>query len=256
MSIDMTNPIFNDEAKAREHLEQIRWPDGPFCPHCGEAEKVYRLHGKSHREGLIHCNSCEGSFTVTTGTVLESSHVPLHKWVLAYRLMNSSKKGISAHQLHRTLGVTYKTAWFLAHRIRESMRQDELAPMGGEGGTVEIDETFIGKRDGYEARPGWVHHKNTVLTLVERGGAARSFHIDEATKENIVPIVSANLDRETHLMTDEARRYESIGKEFASHDVVDHSRKEYGYTDRRTGTKINTRAGPELRESGGDSRIG
>ncbi len=131
MSIDMTNPIFSDGEKAREHLEWIRWPDGPFCPHCGEAEKVYRLYGKSHRDGLIHCNSCNGSFTVTTGTVMESSHVPLNKWVLAYRLMNSSKKGFSAHQLHRTIGVTYKTAWFMAHRIRESMRQNELEPMQG-----------------------------------------------------------------------------------------------------------------------------
>jgi transposase-like protein len=240
MSIDITNPIFNDEAKAREHLEQIRWPDGPFCPHCGEAEKVYRLHGKSHREGLIHCNSCEGSFTVTTGTVMESSHVPLHKWVYAYRLMNSSKKGVSAHQLHRTIGVTYKTAWFMAHRIRESMRQDGLAPMGGTRAIVEVDETFVGRKQGMEPKRGWAHHKHAVLTLVERGGSARSFHIDDATKENIVPIVRANIARETHLMTDEARRYEAIGKEFVKHDAVDHSREEYAYRDRKTGTLIGT----------------
>jgi transposase-like protein len=239
MSIDMTNPIFNDEAKAREHLEEIRWPDGPFCPHCGEAEKVYRLHGKSHREGLVHCNSCEGSFTVTTGTVLESSHVPLHKWVLAYRLMNSSKKGISAHQLHRTIGVTYKTAWFLAHRIRESMRRDDLAPMGGSGAIVEIDETFLGNKDGFTVKQG-TNHKRAVLTLVERGGSARSFHVDTATKAEVLPIIRANLDRESHIMTDEAARYAQLGNEFAKHDAIDHSRREYGYTDRKTGVKINT----------------
>jgi transposase-like protein len=239
MSIDMTNPIFNDEAKAREHLEQIRWPDGPFCPHCGEAKKVYRLSGESHREGLIHCNSCGGSFTVRTGTVLESSHVPLNKWVLAYRLMNSSKKGISAHQLHRTIGVTYKTAWFMAHRIRESMRQDDLAPMGGDGGIVEIDETYIGRKNGFVVKRGF-GHKNAVFTLVERGGSARSFHVDDATKETILPIIRENIARESHVMSDEANRYSKIGGEFAKHDVVDHSRGEYGYTDRETGAKINT----------------
>ena len=238
MSIDMTNPIFNDEAMAREHLEQIRWPDGPFCPHCGEVEKVYRLHGKSHRDGLIHCNSCDGSFTVTTGTVMESSHVPLHKWVLAYRLMNSSKKGISAHQLHRTIGVTYKTAWFMAHRIRESMRADDLAPMGGEGSVIEIDETYIGHKDGFEVRQGaW--HKNAVLTLVERGGAARSFHIDNIRKADILPIVRANIARESKVMTDEAAQYARLGDEFAKHGSVDHHRAEYGYTD-RAGDRINT----------------
>lgn len=239
MSIDMTNPIFNDEAKARDHLEQIRWPDGPFCPHCGEAKKVYRLSGGSHREGLIYCNSCGGSFTVRTATVLESSHVPLHKWVLAYRLMNSSKKGMGAHQLHRTIGVTYKTAWFMAHRIRESMRQDELAPMGGGGGVVEIDETYIGRKAGFEVKRG-SGHKNAVFTLVERGGSARSFHVEDATKETIMPIIRANLDREAHVMTDEANRYSKLGDEFAAHDSVDHSRGEYGYTKRNTGTKINT----------------
>jgi transposase-like protein len=239
MSVDMTNPIFNDENKAREHLEQIRWPDGPFCPHCGEAKKVYRLSGESHRDGLIHCNSCGGSFTIRTGTVLESSHVPLHKWVLAYRLMNSSKKGISAHQLHRTIGVTYKTAWFMAHRIRESMRQDDLAPIGGAGEIVEIDETFIGRKPGMEAKRG-TNHKHVVLTLVERGGSVRSFHVGGVKKEDVLPIIMANLDRESHVMTDEAARYAQLGNEFSKHDAIDHSREEYGYTDRKTGVNVNT----------------
>jgi transposase-like protein len=187
MAINLTDPIFTDEAKAREHLEAIRWADGPTCPHCGETEKVYRLNGKKHRAGLIHCNSCAGSFTVTTGTVMESSHVPLNKWVLAYRLMASSKKGISAHQLHRTIAVTYKTAWFMAHRIREAMapHSDVFSPIGGEGKTIEIDETFTGYKDG--VGPTWEFHneggwqkkrgygdRRVVLTLVERGGRARS----------------------------------------------------------------------------------
>ena len=146
MAINLTDPVFTDEAKAREYLESIRWPDGPICPHCGEAKRVYRLNGKSHRPGLIHCNSCEGSFTVTTGSVMESSHLPLNKWVLAYRLMASSKKGMSAHQLHRSIGVTYKTAWFLWHRIREAMRDTSEEPLGGTGKTVEADETYVGRQ--------------------------------------------------------------------------------------------------------------
>lgn len=147
MAIDLTDPVFTDEAKAREHLEELRWPDGkPVCVHCGGVGRVYRLSGKSHRPGLIHCNDCDGSFTVTTGSVMESSHVPLNKWVLAFRLMASSKKGISAHQLHRTIKVTYKTAWFMAHRIREAMREDTPPKLGGAGEIVESDETLGEKR--------------------------------------------------------------------------------------------------------------
>ena len=142
--MNLTLPIFTDETKAREHFESLHWPNGPFCPHCGETERVYRLNGESHRPGLIHCNSCHGAFTVTTGTVMESSHLPLTKWALGFYLMSSSKKGISAHQLHRTLGVTYKTAWFMAHRIREAMRPTDDRQLGGEGKTVEADETYVG----------------------------------------------------------------------------------------------------------------
>lgn len=231
---------FTDNDVAREAIEALMWPNGPVCPHCGCTGKIGKIEGKSARPGLYYCGDCKKQFTVTVGTIFERSKVPLSKWWMAIHLMASSKKGMSAHQLHRMLGVAYQTAWFMEHRIREAMRDGSLSPMGGSGLTVEVDETFIGKREGYEAKPGWVRHKNTVLTLVERGGRARSFHIDEATKENIVPIVNENLDRESHLMTDEARRYEAIGKEFADHGVVDHSRKEYGYTDRRTGAKVNT----------------
>src|SRR6476469_4132649 len=146
--MNLTDPIFTEEAQSREHLAAIRSPDGkPVCPHCGGVARVYRLAGKAHRPGLLHCNDCDGQFTVTTGSVMESSHVPLNKWVLAFRLMASSKKGISAHQLHRTIQVTYKTAWFMAHRIREAMREDVLPPMGGKGRIVESDETYWGAKD-------------------------------------------------------------------------------------------------------------
>ena len=140
----LSDPIFADEAAAREHLERIRWPNGPVCPHCGETEKVYRLWGKTTRPGLIHCNACSGAFTVTTGGVMESSHIPLTKWALGFRLMASSKKGISAHQLHRTLGISYKSAWFMAHRIREAMAPaPNDGPLGGDGVILEADETEI-----------------------------------------------------------------------------------------------------------------
>jgi transposase-like protein len=177
---------------------------------------------------------------VKIGTIFEASHVPLRHWLQAIHLVCSSKKGISANQLHRILGVTLKTAWFMGHRIREAMRQGGLSPMGGPGSIVEVDETFVGRKQGMEPRRGWAHHKSVVLTLVERGGGARSFHIDDATKEQIAPIVRANIARETHVMTDEARRYERLGREFAKHDAVDHSREEYAYRDRKTGTLIGT----------------
>src|ERR1700730_2599804 len=140
MPVDVTQAIFTDEDKAREHLEEQRWPDGPFCPHCGSTN-VHRLEGESQRPGLIQCNSCAQNFTVTVGSVMERSHIPLRKWVLAFYLMSSSKKGMSAHQLHRMLGITYKSAWFMAHRVREAMKPANPAPIGGEGKTVEVDET-------------------------------------------------------------------------------------------------------------------
>ena len=136
--------ITTDESAARAYFEGIRWPNGPFCPHCGSTDKVYRLEGKSHRPGLFHCNACSGQFTVTTGSVMESSHIPLNKWAFGFRLYAASKKGFSAHQLHRMIGITYKSAWFMAHRIREAMDEPKTEPMGGSGKTVETDETFIG----------------------------------------------------------------------------------------------------------------
>lgn len=170
-------PAFTDDNIAREAMEAVMWPDGPVCPHCGSLSKIGKVEGKSARAGLYYCGECKAQFTVTVGTIFERSKVPLSKWWLAVHLLASSKKGFSSHQLHRTLGVSYQTAWFMTHRIREAMRSGGLAPMGGEGKTVEIDETFIGRKTGTEVRRG-VAHKNVVLSLVERGGSVRSFHVD------------------------------------------------------------------------------
>lgn len=245
MTVSLTDPIFTDEDKAREYLEAIRWPDGAHCPHCGEAQKVYRLHGKSHRPGLFHCNSCNEAFTVTVGTVMERSHVPLNKWALAFRLMASSKKGMSAHQLHRTLGVTYKTAWFMAHRIRESMREIAPSPLGGTGKVVEADETFygpkdkrdtaLGRRTGRRGKPG-PGGKAKIMTLVERGGAARSTRVHDFTTETVRTILSENIAMESRLHTDEANHYFSPGRAFSKHETVKHGAEEYVRGDVTTNT--------------------
>jgi transposase-like protein len=226
VTINLTDPIFTDEDKAREHLEAVRWPDGPYCPHCGEVEKIYRLHGKSHRPGLIHCNSCEQAFTVTVGSVMERSHVPLNKWVLAYRLICSSKKGMSAHQLHRMLNVTYKTAWFMAHRIRESMNDAAPRAIGGANKVVEADETYVGgkaKNRPYKPEP----KKQIVMTLIERGGKARSFHVKNATAKTLRETAVKIASRKSYLMTDENAAYTKLGKEFDGHGTVNHSANEY-----------------------------
>lgn len=198
MSVDLTKPIFNDEDKAREHLEAQRWPNGPFCPHCGEAENVHRLEGKSHRPGLIQCNSCLQTFTVTVGSVMERSHIPLRKWVLAFYLLNASKKGMSAHQLHRMLGITYKSAWFLAHRVREAMRDATPAPMGNTGGAMQADETYYGntskRAKGYKKGHS---HKSSVVALVDGDtGKARAFAIKgSTTADDVSTILKTNVRR-------------------------------------------------------------
>jgi transposase-like protein len=233
--ITMTTPatfqdaMFTNEDAARTALEQVRWPNGAVCPHCGvTGNGIVKVEGKkqSHRPGLYYCNHCKGQFTVTVGTVFERSKIPLSKWWMAVYLLNSSKKGISAHQIHRTLKVTYKTAWFMMHRIREAMRTGGLAPMGGGGKTVEVDETYIGRLKGRPKAKG-TGHKNIVLTLVERGGTARSFHIDSTSIADIAPILRENISRESGLMTDEAKQYTEVGKDFASHETVHHGNEEY-----------------------------
>ena len=226
---DLTNPIFSDADKAREHLERINWPEGPFCPHCGEVENVKRLVGKSTRAGLIQCNSCHGNFTVTVGTLFERSKVPLNKWMLASYLLAASKKGMSAHQLHRMLGVTYKTAWFMMHRIRAAM-VDDGAPLGGPGMIVEADEAFVGGKQSKRAYRK-VAPKKKVVSLVERGGRARSFHIANIHANTVRGALVTNIDRASTLMTDEARIYWSVGKEFARHGHTLHASRHYAKGD-------------------------
>ena len=226
MTADITNPIFTNEAKARKHLESLRWPDGPFCPHCGSTENIKKLEGKSHRLGLHQCNSCREHFTVTVGTLFERSHIPLHKWLLAFHLMSASKKGISSHQLHRMLGITYKTAWFMTHRIREAMKTTYNRPMGGFGRVVEADETFFGNKPGVKKRAGY-HHKEKIFSLVERNGKARSFHVEQVNARNLKPLIRLNVRRDTHIMTDEHSAYKGLGNRFLSHESVRHTAKEY-----------------------------
>lgn len=224
---DLTNPIFTDETAAREYLEANRWPNGPVCPHCGTVDDIRKMEGKAHRPGLYLCNGCRGQFTVTVGTLYERSHIPLHKWLLATHLLSCSKKGISGHQLHRMLGITYKSAWFMAHRIREGLAPSKgEPPLGGEGKTVEADETYIGRKRGTKVRSG-VGHKHAVVSLVERGGRARSFKVDRATPHVIRRIVAENASPKSALMTDDAIAYKSVGKTFASHEAVNHTESEY-----------------------------
>ena len=215
----LSAPHFHDEAAAFAKLESVVWPNGPVCPHCGGTVRIYPLKdvrskpSKKNPEGVVRhglkkCGQCRKQFTVRVGTVFESSHLPLHKWLQAVHLMCSSKKGISSHQLHRVLECTYEAAWFMSHRIREAMRSGNLAPMGGAGGSgvVEIDETYIGNKEGKPKRRGH-GHKNTVLSLVERGGKVRSDHIGNAKVSTIMPIINANITREARIMTDDAGQY-------------------------------------------------
>lgn len=228
---------FHDNDKAREHLEAIRWPNGPVCPHCGSTAQPYVLKGKAHRPGLLKCVDCREQFSVTVGTVFERSKIPLSKWLTATYLLCSSKKGISSHQLHRTLGVTYKTAWFMTHRIREAMRDTATDMLGGEGtsGIVEADETYFGKTEGMGKGPH-LSKKQKVVALVERKGRVRAFHVPTVNVETLKPILQSQIAQSARLMTDSAGLYKKIGKGFASHEVVDHAAKEYARGDVTTNT--------------------
>ncbi len=228
-------PHFQDPEKARELLEAIRWPTGPACPHCGGTERIHKVAGKKHRAGLYACRDCNGHFTVTVGTVFERSKIALNVWFRAVFLICSSKKGMSSHQMHRTLGVTYKTAWFMTHRIREAMRRGTLPPMGGVGKTVEIDETFIGRKKGKRIRRGHMH-KIAVLSLVERDGQVRSFKLNGLKVRDIEPIVRRNVDRKTSIVTDEAQVYPDVTFGFINHSTVNHSADEYVRGDVHTNT--------------------
>lgn len=222
------NKTFTNEDAARRFLEANRWPTGPVCPFCGQQETVKALPPKgSMGEGWFHCRECREKFTVRVGTLYERSHVPLHKWLYATHLICSSKKGISSHQLHRMLGVTYKTAWFMSHRIREGMKPAQSsAPMGGEGKTIEADESFIGQKAGKKVRRGGAH-KHAIFSLVERNGRARSFHVPNIRGETLRAIMEKHTSPKSDLMTDEAPTYTLIGWNFASHGVVKHRDGEY-----------------------------
>lgn len=243
-------PHFQNADEARKHLEGLLWADGPVCPHCGSVDHAYA----TKKVGVYRCAEpeCRKDFTVTTGTVMERSRVALHLWMQAFYLMASSKKGYSAHQLHRTLGVTYKTAWFMAHRIREAMRAGGLSvpPMGGPGKIVEADETYFGNVDKMnrrttrtsgesflkQGRRGGPANKRPIVSLVERGGNVRSFHVAVANKENVTGIVRDNVHRETRLHTDESNLYKGSDAHFATHETVRHSAKEWARGDVNTNT--------------------
>jgi transposase-like protein len=267
MTVNLTDPIFTDEDKARAYFEAIRWPNGPICPHCGNAEssRIYPIAANAARKiraGLYECRDCHGQFTVRTGSVIESSHVALTKWALAYRLMASAKKGISAHQLHRSIGVTYKTAWFMAHRIREAMRDVSDENIGGAGTITEVDETYIG---GLPRKPGGpsrgtdkpkrrgggrsTKHRVPVVAPVERNGRAIAKPTIDASAGTLSAIVRANVDLSGKLMTDAWRGYITVGRELAGgHERVDHGAGEYAHGEAHVNTAESFFCATEARD--------
>jgi len=226
----LSKPYFHNEEAAFAHLENLIWGETVVCPHCGGMSRITKVKAnpdKRIRIGLWRCGDCKGQFTVKVGTVFEHARMPLHKMLQAVYLMTSSKKGVSAHQLHRALEITYKSAWFLAHRIREAMRAGELAPFGSDGGVVEVDETYIGVLKGQKVKAG-VGHKMKVISLVERNtGRIQSYTFDQMISTYVEPIVRGNIAKEARLVTDQAKIYRPLGKHFASHEVVNHAKEEY-----------------------------
>ena len=235
MSSALSAPHFHSEEAAFAYVEARIWPEGPVCPHCGGCERIGLMGGKSTRTGLYKCYQCRKPFTVKIGTIFESSHVALHIWLQAMYLIAGSKKGISSNQLHRVLGVTLKTAWFMSHRIREAMQSDEAWPLGGLGVTVEADETFIGRIKGEAVRKGaW--HKMKVFALVERGGRSRAMVVDSVGIPTLQPLTLENVHHLSKLRTDEAAPYQSIGRFFYDHQSVRHAAGEYGRGEVHTNT--------------------
>lgn len=241
MDIDLTNPIFYDEAKATAHMEADRWPDGVNCPFCGSLN-VHKMAGKT-QAGMFLCNDCRDKFTVRTRTIFERSHIPLHKWLLATHIMAASKKSVSALQLQRMLGLgSYRTAWFMCHRIREAMKPDGRNPLGGEGKTVEADESYIGgkernkhvskRKNGMLGGKG----KQVVFALVERDGQSRSFHVANVSSDMLRPVIVSYVSRKSALMTDEGSQYRLVGQEFDRHGTVNHGADEYVRGDAHTNT--------------------
>ncbi len=235
----LSAPHFHNEEAAYAFVEARIWPEGPVCPHNGCVDRIGKMGGKSTRIGLYKCYQCRKPFTVKIGTIFEASHVPLRIWLQAMYLIAGSKKGISSNQLHRTLGVTLKTAWFMAHRIREAMRDGSPGLLGGTGGRVEVDETYIGYNPRVQKQPkkGGSAHKLRVVSLVDREtGLARSMPANSLVRDEVAQIVRANVAKEAKLTTDESRLYSAVGKEFASHDFTTHGRGEYVRGDVTTNT--------------------
>jgi transposase-like protein len=217
MTSALSAPHFHDEEAAYAYVEARVWPEGPVCPHCGDYERIGKMGGKSTRIGAYKCYQCRKPFTVKIGTIFEASHVQMHIWLQAMYLIAGSKKGISSNQLHRTLGVTLKTAWFMSHRIREAMRDGNLAPLGSGGGIVEVDETFIGRNPAMPIQRGY-EHKMKVFSLLDRDtGRTRSMVVDKLTVAAITPIIRENVAKEAHIMTDDAGQYRFLHLHFASH---------------------------------------
>ena len=250
MTATFAAPRFSNDEAAREYLEKLRWPDGPVCPHCGVVGKAYA----TKRASVYRCaeKECRKDFSVTMNTVMERSHIALHKWLQAFHLMTSSKKGVSAHQLHRTLDITYRTAWFMAHRVREAMRTGGLGPLGGEGKVVEADETYFGNIAKHKIRSKTTSgcpftkrgthgpaNKRAIVALVERGGNVRTFHVAHVDKPTVGNIVATNIARESRLHTDESRLYTEIGALFGAHEAVKHSAGEYVRGDVHTNSAEN-----------------
>jgi transposase-like protein len=230
---NLKNPIYHDDDAARAHLEALLWPQGPVCPRCGVMEdRITKLQGKSTRPGVYKCKDCRKPFTVTVGTVMERSKVSLSSWVLAAHFMASSKKGMSALQLQRMMGTNYETAWFLFHRLREAAREVSPGPLGGEGKTIEADETYVGGWDKNrhahkQLGAYWAEARHPVVTLVERDGRARSFHVANVTAKTVRKVLTTQAHRSSRLMTDGSHLYLGVGAEFASHGSTDHAKGEY-----------------------------
>jgi len=228
--MNLTDPIYQNAEKAREYIEALHWPEGPVCPHCGSGDdRVTKLQGKSTRPGVYKCKDCEKPFTVTVGTVMEDSKIPLNKWLMAFALVNGSKKGISAHQLHRSLGITYKSAWFMHHRIREAMTSTDDSPLGGPGHDIEADETYFGKNpDNHDNRMA-IRRMNRIVSLIDRKtGRATSIVFNGVfNAETISAYLFTNVHRESRLITDEYQGYKRPGLEFAAHRHVNHTQDEY-----------------------------
>lgn len=243
MTAMFQNEVFQNETKAREALEAVRWPNGPVCPHCknSDQERIGKVGGKSHRPGLFYCHSCEGQFTVTVGTVFERSKIPLTKWWMAAHMLSSAKNGCSAHEIHRALKVTYKTAWFMMHRLREAMIETNPEPMGGKGKSVQSDETYYGntsrRAKGYKKNRS---RKQQVVALVDKeAGKVRAFHVKRATAVGVREILVKNVSRKSKLHTDESRLYTEVGKEFAKHETVEHGWNRRGYYVGKNGQTTN-----------------